>query len=65
MDGKKEVVPPVEWHTTQAAKLSWSDLHQVQAHGLFYCINFVMTIDGNKVLPAGFVIFQHLTMSKL
>ena len=65
VNGKKEVVPPVEWHTTQAAKLSQSDLHQVQAYKLFYCINSVMTMDGNKVLPAGFVIFQHSTMSKL
>ena len=62
---KREVVPPVEWHTTQVAKLSQLDLHGVLAHKLFYHVNSVMTIDGDTVLPASFIILQHPIISEL
>ena len=34
-NGKREIVPLVEWKTTEAGKLSRSGLHHIQATELF------------------------------
>ncbi|KAG6372944.1 hypothetical protein JVT61DRAFT_6982 [Boletus reticuloceps] len=64
VNGKREIIPPVEWQTTEAGKLSQSVVHQIPATKLFYSVNSVMTMDGDKVHPGGYTILQHLTTSE-
>lgn len=64
VNGKREVVRPVEWQTTEAGKLSQSDVHQIQATEPFYCVDSVVTTDGDKVHPGGYTILQHSTTSE-
>lgn len=62
---KRETVPPIEWQMTEAGKLSQSGIHQIQATELFYHVNSVVTMDGDKVHPGSYVILQHLTTAEL
>ena len=64
VNGKTEVIPPVEWQTTEAGKLSQLDVHHIQATELFYLVNSVVTVDGDKVHPGGYTISQCSTTSE-
>lgn len=61
---KREIVPPVEWQTTEAGKLSRLDVHQIQATEPFYRVDSVTTVDGDNVHAGGYTILQHSTTSE-
>ena len=59
--GKREIIPPVQWQTTEAGKQSQSNVHQIQATKLFYQVGSVVTMDGNKVCPRGYTtVYVHI-----
>ena len=64
VNGKREIIPPVQWQTTEAGKQSQSDIHQIQATKLFYQVGSVVTMDGDKVCPGGYTILQPTTTSE-
>lgn len=64
VNGKREIIPPVQWQTTEAGKQSQSDVHQIQATELFYQVGSVVTVDGDKVCPGGYTILQPTTASE-
>lgn len=64
VNGKREIIRPVEWQMTEVGKLSPSGINQIQATKPFYRVNSIVTTDGDKVYPGGYVILQHPTTSE-